>query len=202
MEELKTTEEANKEVLEKAREDEDKLIEAKNDLMEANMKIQELEKKAFGHADQTLVEELKALREENQDRVRGMENLHGIIESSQKLLDEKKMEITNLETQVEDLKIKVNQSEDVMKSLEENKMEVAKLETQVEEFKLKVNQSEDAMKSLEDLSSQVQEKVHIISSLNEELHVAKLRAETLEKQQNDRNDMFVNQIDSKVSKII
>ena len=135
------------------------------------------------------------------DRVRGMENLHGIIESSQKLLEDKKMEITNLETQVEDLKIKVNQSEDVMKSLEEKKMEVANLETQVEEFKLKVNQSEDAMKSLEDLSSQVQEKVQIISSLNEELHVAKLRAETLEKQQNDRNDIFVNQIDTKVSKI-
>ena len=89
------------------------------------MKIQELEKKAFGHADQTLVEELKALREENQDRVRGMENLHGIIESSQKLLEDKKIEITNLETQVEDLKSKVNQSEDAMKSLDEKKMEIS-----------------------------------------------------------------------------
>merc|ERR1719342_1874327 len=123
LEELKTTEEANKEVLEKAREDEDKLIEAKNDLIEANMKIQELEKKSFGHADQTLVEELKALREENQDRIRGMENLHGIIESSQKLLEDKKIEIANLESKVEELNSKVSQSDDALKSLEDKKME-------------------------------------------------------------------------------
>ena len=83
------------------------------------MKIQDLEKKSFGHADQTLVEELKSLREENQDRIRGMENLHGIIESSQKLLEDKKIEIANLESKVEELNSKVSQSDDALKSLED-----------------------------------------------------------------------------------
>ena len=101
LEEMKKTEEANKDVLEKAREDEDKLIEVSNKLIEVENKLQELKDKSFEHADVNLLEELRVLREENQDRIRGMENLHGIIENSQKQIDDKKTEINDLKSQLE-----------------------------------------------------------------------------------------------------
>ena len=118
LEEQKKVEEANREALDRAREDEDKLVEITNQLIEAQNKIEVLEKNNLAHADQTLVEELKLLREENQDRIKGMENLHGIIENSQKNLDEKKQEILVLHNQIEESNNNLQELKACKKSLE------------------------------------------------------------------------------------
>ena len=118
LEDYKKVEEANQHILEKAKEDEDKLVEVNNQLIEATNKIRDLELKCLDSADQNLREELIALREENQDRIKGMENLHGIIETSQKSLDEKKDEIMQLQQQLEKAKVDSNENEFNKKSIQ------------------------------------------------------------------------------------
>ena len=118
LEDYKKVEEANQHILEKAKEDEDKLVEVNNQLIEATNKIRDLELKCLDSADQNLREELIALREENQDRIKGMENLHGIIETSQKSIDEKKDEIMQLQQQLEKAKVDSNENESNKKSIQ------------------------------------------------------------------------------------
>ena len=118
LEDYKKVEEANQNILEKAKEDEDKLVEVNNQLIEATNKIRDLELKCLDSADQNLREELIALREENQDRIKGMENLHGIIETSQKSIDEKKDEIMQLQQQLEKAKVDSNENESNKKSIQ------------------------------------------------------------------------------------
>jgi len=129
-------------------------------LEEAEEKIQALEKKAFSQADQALVQEIKILREEKQDRIEGMENLHNIIENAQKLIEEKNLEIQSVKEELSQARESLSRTEFQQKELDEKfgqvymqfneKLEyISSLETQIETCKQFLSQSEHQKKEIE-----------------------------------------------------
>merc|ERR1719431_423592 len=57
---------------------------------------QELEKRVLSGGDSSLVQEIRVLREERQNRIEGMENLHQIIASAQNQIESKNKELQTL----------------------------------------------------------------------------------------------------------
>ena len=135
LDELRKIEEANKEILEKAREDEDKLVEVNNQLLEASNRIKDYEAKLLETADQSLREELKSLRAEKEDLIRGMENLHGIIETSQTSLDDKKKDVLRLQQELQYLKENIQSIDKLREQLRIKDEQISSLEREIQDAK-------------------------------------------------------------------
>eukprot|EP00092_Neocalanus_flemingeri_P024928 GFUD01027036.1.p1 GENE.GFUD01027036.1~~GFUD01027036.1.p1 ORF type:complete len:1832 (-),score=681.44 GFUD01027036.1:71-5566(-) len=129
-------------------------------LVDAQNKIEMLEKRSFSQADQGLVREIQILREEKQDRIEGMENLHQIIENAQKQMEERNLEIgvfkeklseanrnlSSTESQLQQSEAKID---NIQLQLDNKLVCISSLESQIETSKEILSRSERQKKEIE-----------------------------------------------------
>ena len=185
VEDLKKIEESNKDTLEKAREDEDKLVEMHNELVEARNKLDQYEQKLLSEADSGLVEELSALKIENQDRIRGMENLHQIIESSQRVIDEK-------EKLVELLEQKLNNANENISDLESK---VANSNANVQKNEQQLREKLEMISGLERSQTSLRTKLQTVQSENEEIKASLQREDGASEKVREEKQMLEKQLE-------
>jgi len=126
----------------------------------AEEKVRTLEKREFSQADQNLVQEIKILREEKQDRIEGMENLHQIIENVQKQIESKNQEIVSLKEELSIANENISSTENLLSQSEakfgqmelllNDKLEqISSLENQIETTKEMLSRSEHQKNEIE-----------------------------------------------------
>ena len=110
-------------------------------------KLLEVEARSLEEAETEVVEEVKRAREEREDLVRGMENLHTIIESGQRQLEEERQGSEALRN---DMLAMERQLASSTKSMEKLTLALGERQEKVEELEAMLEQTGRSLRSKED----------------------------------------------------
>merc|ERR550519_1912497 len=115
----------------------DQSVSLMNQLEEAKSKLSEVEMRSLEETGHEVVEEVRRAREEREDLMRGMDNLHSIIESGQRQLEEERQ-----------LASSTKSMEKLAMALEERQEKVDELEAALEQTGRSLRSKEDEVSSL------------------------------------------------------
>ena len=136
-------------VLQEARDQSVSLI---NQLEEVKSKLLEVEMRSLEETEQEVVEEVRRAREEREDLLRGMDNLHSIIESGQRQLEEERQGSEALRDDMEAMERQLAASTKSMEklalALEERQEKGEGLEAALEQTGRSLRSKEDEVSSL------------------------------------------------------
>ena len=125
----------------------DQCVILSNQLQEVKAKLLEVEARSLEEAETEVVEEVKRAREEREDLVRGMENLHTIIESGQRQLEEERQGSEALRN---DMLAMERQLASSTKSMEKLALALGERQEKVEELEAMLEQTGRSLRSKED----------------------------------------------------
>ena len=125
----------------------DQSVSLMNQLEEAKSKLSEVEMRSLEETGHEVVEEVRRAREEREDLMRGMNNLHSIIESGQRQLEEERHGSEALRNDMEAMERQLAAS---TKSMEKLAMALDERQEKVDELEAALEQTGRSLRSKED----------------------------------------------------
>ena len=130
----------------------DQSVSLMNQLEAVKSKLSEVEMRSLEETEHEVVEEVRRAREEREDLMRGMDNLHSIIESGQRQLEEERQGSVALRNDMEAMERQLASSTKSMEKLamvlEERQEKVDELEAALEQTGRSLRSKEDEVSSL------------------------------------------------------